>query len=326
MSKRKLSLEERLDQALAQSDGTHIEGEPRMEEPRQTADEIQPLLDAATEVRRALPRLDPRAVFVHQLESRLWHRLQAPPPSVPVARGGVRSPWLIRALPTLLGATLVAALALASLGVVQASAAALPGDRFYSVKRGFEELRLALTLDPASDADLLGEFADERLNEIESLAAAGRTDDLETALDGYVVAIGRLAGAVDVPTSGGQDEVLDKLTHHISVLEEVQMLVPAPAQAAIERVIERSIEAETSGRPETATPVPGEEACAVGDPACDQGGSGEDQDARMADQIAKIYGVTSEQVLAAFRGECQMDWKCVRTHFRPTKPKNSHRP
>ena len=325
MSKRKPSLEERLDQGLGGSEGTHVEGDPRMEVPRQIVEAIQPLLDTAAEVRRAIPRSEPRAAFVRQLESRLWHRLQARWPSVPVSRR-VRSPWLVRALPTLLGAALVAALALGSLGVVQASAAALPGDRLYSVKRGFEELRLALSLDPASDADLLGEFADERLNEIESLAAAGRMDDLEKALDGYVVAIGRLARAVDVPTSGDQDEVVDKLTHHISVLEEVQMLVPAPAQAAIERVIERSIDAETSGRPEIATPPPGQENCSAGTPACGQGVNGEDQDSRMADQIAEIYGVSSEQVLIVFHGECQMDWNCVRSHFRASKTKNPHRP
>jgi hypothetical protein len=316
MSKREQSLEEQLDQSLVGSGGVEL---------RQNAAEVQPLLDAAAELRRALPRLEPRAAFARQLESRLWNRLQAPRPSVQAGRVA-RQPWLVRALPTLLGATLVAALALGSLGVAQASAAALPGDRLYSVKRGFEELRLALTLDPSSDADLLGEFADVRLNEIESLAAAGRMDDLETALDGYVVAIGRLAGAVNLPTSGGEDQVLDKLTHHISVLEEVQMLVPEPAQAAIERVIERSIEAETSGRPETATPIPGEEDCGIGASPCDPGDNGEEQDLRMAGQIAKIYGVSSEQVLTVFRGECQMDWKCVRAHFRPTKPKNPHRP
>jgi hypothetical protein len=316
MTKREQLLEEQLDQSLAGSGGVEL---------RQNAAEIQPLLDAAAELRRALPRLEPRAAFARQLESRLWNRLQAPRPSV---QGGrvARQPWLVRALPTLLGATLVAALALGTLGVAQASAAALPGDRLYSVKRGFEELRLALTLDPSSDADLLGEFADLRLNEIESLAAAGRMDDLETALDGYAVAIGRLAGAVNLPTSGGQDQVLDKLTRHISVLEEVQMLVPEPAQAAIERVIERSIDAETSGRPATATPIPGEEDCGAGASPCDQTGGGGDQDARMAGQIAKIYGVSSEQVLTVFRGECQMDWKCVRSHFRPTKLKNPHRP
>ena len=115
------------------------------------------------------------------------------------------------------------------------------------------------------------------------------------------------------------------LTHHISVLEEVQMLVPAPAQAAIERVIEDSIDAETSGRPETARP-PRQENCTAGTPPCGQGVSGEDQDARMADQIAKIYGVSSEQVLVVFHGECRMDWNCVRAHFRASKPKNPHRP
>ena len=323
MSKRELSLEERLDRSLAGSRG--VEGDSLKKEPGQNAAEIQSLLEAAAELQRGLPKLEPRAAFVRQLESRLWNRLQARRPSAQAGRL-LRKPWLVRALPTLLGATLVAALALGSLGVAQASAAALPGDRLYSVKRGIEELQLALTLDPSSDADLLGEFADERLVEIESLAAAGRTDDLETALDGYVMAIGRLAGAVDVPASGGQDQVLEKLTHHISVLEEVEMLVPEPAQAAIERVIERSIDAETSGRPETATPVPGEEDCSAGSPPCDQSGGSEDQDARMADQIAKIYGVTSEQVLTVFRGECQMDWKCVRAHFRPAKPKNPHRP
>jgi hypothetical protein len=49
----------------------------------------------------------------------------------------------------------------------------------------------------------------------------------------------------------------------------------------------------------------------------------------MADQISRIYGVPIEQVMALYLGECQGDWKCVRTHVRESQhpaPSNPHRP
>ena len=61
---------------------------------------------------------------------------------------------------------LLAAVGLGGLGVVSASAGALPGDGLYGLKRGLEEVRLVLTIDPQAETDLLSQYADERLEEI----------------------------------------------------------------------------------------------------------------------------------------------------------------
>jgi hypothetical protein len=214
------------------------------------------------------------------------------------------------------------ALSLGSLGVASASASARPGDELYAIKRGLEEVRLGLNLDPATESALLGDLTDERLREVESLAAQGRNEDLLQGLEEYTAAVERLAGAVEVPSAQGADEVLDKLTRHIAVLEQVQTHVPEAAQEAIERVIERSIDAETEGRPPSDTTL--EEGC-PGEPDC---GDRHDRDRQihMANQIAHIYDVSPEEALAIFEGECAQDWKCVRSYFRAQRSGNPHHP
>jgi len=43
---------------------------------------------------------------------------------------------------------------------------------------------------------------------------------------------------------------------------------------------------------------------------------GDDQIARTAARIASQYGVTQEEVLTVYEGQCGADWGCVRAHFR----------
>jgi len=321
------TVEDLLELCLAHPEAGRAEVERLLAESPERADEVRPLLELVAGLRAGRPPLEPQADFARQLGLRLRRRTPAQPR--PVAAPRRLWPALgLRPVAALLTALTVALVALGSIGIVQASAAALPGDELYAVKRGVEEIRLALAWTPAADARLLSDLADERLDEIEALAGADRMDDLETALDAYVLAVGRLARAVEVPAAGGTDEVLDKLTHHIAVLEDVQARVPPPAQESIERVIERSIDAETTGRPQapTQTPSPDEDVCPLDLPDCPPGAAGADPIDRMAAQIAKIYSVTPEQVRAVLEGECQGDWKCVRSHFRVEKPKNPHSP
>ena len=330
MAMRSTSVEDLLETYLADPVAGRMAMERLLAENPERASELNSLLDLVAELQVSGVALEPRVEFTRRLGQRLHNRLS--PAHDRAARPGAARPafaFAFRPVMLLLTAVLAAAVALGSFGVVQASAAALPGDSLYPVKRGVEELRLALSWTPAGDAHLLGVFADERLEEIEALASAGRIDDLGTALDSYTNAVGRLARAVDVPAAGGTDEVLDKLTHHIAVLEEVQSRVPAPAQAAIERVIERSIDAENKGRPELPTPVPDGGPCPTDQANCPAVPSGADHDERMADQISRIYGVPIELVMALYQGECQGDWKCVRTQIRESQhqpPSNPHRP
>jgi hypothetical protein len=308
------SIEELLERCLERLASGEVDLDACLAELPAAADELRPLLKAARIARAARPGLAPRDAFVRTSETRLLNLLEASRRSAarPAAPRRARQwGWVLRLAPALVAAVLIAAVGLGSIGVVSVSAASLPGDPLYAVKRGVEELELLFTLDAEAEARLLGSLADERLSEIESLSAQGRLDDLESALEGYTTAVGRLARA-----SHQADVVVDKLTWHIEVLEGVQARVPAQAQAAIERVIERSIDTETEDLPvDTPTPDP---ACRPEDSCAPQ--TVEDHDLRLAEQIAKIYGVTTEQAMAVFEGQCARDWKCVRTLFRGPPP------
>jgi Domain of unknown function (DUF5667) len=322
MKRPNASVEEILDRCLTRIAKGGATVEACLAEYPELADELQPLLEMALQARAERPSLAPRAAFAQTSEQRLKNLLRARQPAPTRRPEAPRRAWQPqiwrRLVPVGLTAVLVAAIGLGGLSVVSASAGALPGDGLYLVKRGLEEVRLVLTLDPESEADLLSSYADERLEEIQTLSEAGRLEDLESAVAHYAVAIGRLAKASLEAGQSWPQDVMDKLTWHIAVLEEVQSNVPGPAQQAIENAIEHSIDAETGVLPDdVSTPDP--DCIPSGPPGC-PGDPGQDQDLRMAEQIAKIYGVTPEQALAVYQGVCQLDWKCVRTYLRGSPP------
>ena len=66
-------------------------------------------------------------------------------------------------------------------GVGQAAAASLPGGPLYGLKLTAEDARMGLTSDPEAQAELAAELAENRLEEIGKMMAAGKTVDGETA-------------------------------------------------------------------------------------------------------------------------------------------------
>lgn len=86
---------------------------------------------------------------------------------------------LLSLLPRLALVLAIVAILLSSIGLVNASAGALPGDRLYSVKRTWESLRLRLAFHPAEREFLKSRFEQERLDEIGELLARGRTARIE---------------------------------------------------------------------------------------------------------------------------------------------------
>jgi len=64
---------------------------------------------------------------------------------------------------------LTATLLLSGTGLVGASSSALPGQRLYPVKRGWEDLRLFFTFNEENRDSLEREFEDERLHEVNEL-------------------------------------------------------------------------------------------------------------------------------------------------------------
>ena len=318
MKLRKVSVEETLDRCLTQLEEGQATIEDCLAAAPALADELRPLLEAALLARAERPHFAPRAAFAQTSEARVLNRLGLRRSDPAAARGPERRPWLAlvprRLAPVLLTAALVAALGLGGLGVVRVSAAALPGDQLYSLKRGIEEAQLVLTFDPESEVRLLGSLADERLQEIEVLTESNRLEDLEAALRGYTAAVGRLARASLDLGASGPEEVVGKLTRHIAVLEEVQSRVPEAAQRAIERAIERSIEAETEELPGHSGPQAPD--CPPGLGADCPSETGDSRNLQMADQIANIYNVSPAEALAVYSGQCQEDWKCVRAYFK----------
>ena len=134
--------------------------------------DLRPLADLAADLRRSLsPAAEPAR------RGQLWARLA---PRLEAVRTAPRPSWRPALRPAYALASLAAVLVL-GLGTTTAfaSAAALPGDALYPVKRGLEAAELALSRD---DAALTAAFADRRLAEIESLSALGRWTDIAPEL------------------------------------------------------------------------------------------------------------------------------------------------
>ena len=163
--------------------------------PAQQAD-LEPLLRLADRLQAARSlQASPgfKATSVHRLQTLAYAR--------PAARRGVLGlPAFFSALSgsrplrpaqarprfaPILAALLLVALILSSVGVVAASAQALPGDLLYPVKRVQETVQLTFSPDEASRAGLYLEFATRRIDEALSLLQQNRAGSLDQALSDY---------------------------------------------------------------------------------------------------------------------------------------------
>jgi|GEM_PF-1916757 hypothetical protein len=203
--------------------------------------EMASLLRLSAQLRLAKPA-GPKPQFVRASRLRLMNRLRA-------LHATRRMPHPLRRPRFWRPAFAYAALAVLillglSAGAVYASSEALPGQALYPLKRGVEEARLALSLDPIGDASLLSDFAAERLEEARALATQGQGHGLEIALREYNEMVGRLSAALDEAEAQGElpnyEQIIERLQHHIQVLERVQAQVPEQAQEALGRAIEHS--------------------------------------------------------------------------------------
>jgi hypothetical protein len=149
-------------------------------------------------------------------------------------------------------ASLVAALAASAAGA--AAAESLPGDALYPVKLQFEEIRLQIA-PPAMRADLMAISLDERLDELEALARAGKWSQITEVAHSVAQAEERLAATQGAP---GQAAV-QELSEHAPVLEALIDTAPPAAQGGLHRAIQaatsqgNSVEAHP-GRPPEAGP------------------------------------------------------------------------
>lgn len=150
---------------------THLNND-RGEQPRQ--DEVLKALEPLREVpaRDAEQAAAGRAAFLEQARS-----MSAPVSAAPEVRHirwtifkrKERSPMTI-----IIRAVLALALVIAGAGTTAAAAqASSPSDALYPVKLMIEDVRLALTVEPQAEFDLLLSMVDERFEEIEDLSQEG---------------------------------------------------------------------------------------------------------------------------------------------------------
>jgi hypothetical protein len=207
---------------------------------------LQPLLETASRVRILIRARAPLPDFVAGVERRLLKQKQIRPP-IPVRRKspvsvGVR--WGRHRTAALISIFTVVVIIGSGLGAASVSAQALPGDALYPVKRGFEEISLTFSFSTTGDVQLLADFADRRLAEVEEVIAQSRGSDFLPSLEYYEETLGRLDTAIKALTSDSGYAQLKNLqtrfARYAYVLSALRDRVPEQARPALDLAIEHS--------------------------------------------------------------------------------------
>lgn len=209
------------------------------------AQALAPLLSLAAHSHSLLSPDSPRPEFKRAAGIRISNTLKTRKQTAkPTRKRRSRIHWpILRPAYATIALILCVALLGSGFGVLRASADSLPGDRLYGVKRASERIQLVASLSQSNDAALLVAFANERLNEVEQLLALERFDDLELALTGLDSNLESLSELDQLPADnepGSITRLEEKLAKHLKVLNQVLEQVPASAQPAIQKAIERS--------------------------------------------------------------------------------------
>lgn len=140
------------------------------------ADELRPILETSIQARRmASPEPVPETTL--RVRAKIMRRVTEMNRAKSVAPRRV-IPFFQRLV---IAFTLAALFLLSGNGLLSASASALPGERLYPVKRGWENLRLFLIFDTEARSLLEDEFENERLHEVNELLSQGRNEMIEFA-------------------------------------------------------------------------------------------------------------------------------------------------
>lgn len=206
-------------------------------------DDLAPYLHPARVVRASLARsLDPSVARQHLTSLREDRVRNIVVPDV--RRRGLRitAVALVGAIVLMLGAG----------SAVAASTNALPGDPLYGLKRAVERISFAMHRSPGSRASLCLQFAQTRLEEVQTLVGSGQdaSDVVEAFQDDITCAESEAENAVAL----GQDEevllahVQDMIGKHVDVLNDLLNgelgNVPDQAKDAIQRAIDNAQKAQ----------------------------------------------------------------------------------
>ena len=185
---------------------------------------------------RRLPEPRLRDEFRRELRARLMR--EAAVTLVPKRRETAWTAWLRPALAVSLAALVLMA------GASSAAAGSVPGDLTFGLKRAIEEVRVALTFDDVERVRVLAEITDQRLSELEQVAA--RDDKAPTASAEYALAVTRFRAAVDAlqqaapedKSALAQDVADAAREKHEIVLEQLKARLSEKAKDSVDRALE----------------------------------------------------------------------------------------
>jgi hypothetical protein len=243
--KRKESIKaELLDRAIQRM----LEGKTPFEDSAQADAGVEsglwPLLETASRVRILIRARAPLPDFVAVVERRLLEQKRIRPP-IPARRESpepIGARWGRLRTAALISILTVVVMIGSGLGAAAVSAQALPGDTLYPVKRGFEEVSLTLSFSTAGDVQLLADFTDRRLAEVEELFAQSRGSDFLLSLEYYEETLSRLDAALKaLPSYFGCAQVEDlqaRFARHADALSALRDQLPEQARSAVDLAVE----------------------------------------------------------------------------------------
>jgi hypothetical protein len=125
-------------------------------------------------------------------------------------------------------------------GVIWAAGDSVPGDLLHPVKLATEDVRLAFTSAPADQIDLALQFVEERTEEMQTLAAAGRQvpGEIVARMERHIeCALTQAAWASDEEVTDLLTRIAERTRIQEQVLERAQVTAPQQAQAGLERAV-----------------------------------------------------------------------------------------
>jgi len=127
---------------------------------------------------------------------------------------------------------------------VSAAQDALPGDALYSIKTGWEQTQARFNRDSYEQALMYLEFAEVRLNEIESLIAVGRYSDIASAVDEFefylqlvVQSLGQLDGSDPQQAAELSNLISNAISRYAGLITGMLAQVPASAHFDLQRAL-----------------------------------------------------------------------------------------
>ena len=130
-----------------------------------------------------------------------------------------------------------------------AAQGSLPGDALYPMKAAIEDVSADFSMDSTSEVRLYLRLAEKRIAEIESLAAEGRYEDMEKAVERFESHIEKAIVGLLVVAQGNPAEAKalaatlgELMERHAQVLLALMVAAPDEVQATFEDAVEASQE------------------------------------------------------------------------------------